>query len=708
MDAHCAGRPIRRAVAALSFVALVAPLPAAGYPRPGRIELASVAADGTPGDQDSTSFSISGDGRFVAFTSFATNLVPTDQLFPTHVYVYDRHTGATERVSVASDGSEGNGPSTRPAISADGRFVAFQSFASNLAAGDTNGLPDVFVHDRATRTTSQTSIASDGTEGDDQSFGARLSEDGRFVVFESAASNLVPGDLNGTLDLFVHDRSTGATERVSVASDGSEAILGAARASISGDGRLVAFDSPSPDLVPWDLNGRTDVFVHDRLTHETRLASLASDGTGGNGNSVFPSLSADGRYVAFYSQATNLVPGDANTAQDVFVYDLATGVTERVSVSSTGAEADDASRTWPIAINADGRYIAFYSLASNLAAGDGNDSDVFLRDRLMGSTERVAEADSGEIGNAPADWPAIDASGRYVAFSSSADNLIPGVGGASQVMVRDRGPSVGILTLSPVLSEGRIDVSGSATLAGAIAASVHDPLGDTTPIGGTIGADLTGAEILHRPEGEDLLVRLHLSALPSVNPPHPSPVTGPGHEQLTGTPGILYAMQFTADGTPYELRALRVAADAADPLAPRFALFRCASSCERTATLEGSIGTTATDVMVSVPLEALAGATSLTDMRVTTAVAEPRIGTVEMLDEVTVPDAALSRPTLELGLAEGGTPGKHVELWELAALAEGRFAASLDPSRLPPGDVDVWARACLGHVCGTEMTRVSR
>src|SRR5439155_1754636 len=207
-----------------------------------------------------------------------------------------------------------------PALSADGRFVAFVSFATNLVAGDTNGATDVFVHDRQTGTTERVSVASDGTQGNAASAGAALSADGRFVAFHSYATNLVAGDTNGATDVFVHDRQTGTTERVSVSSGGTEGNGFSAAPALSADGRFVAFHNTATNLVAGDTNGKTDVFVHDRQTGTTERTSVASDATQGNGPSAGAALSADVGLVAFHGTATNLVAGDANGAYDVFVH----------------------------------------------------------------------------------------------------------------------------------------------------------------------------------------------------------------------------------------------------------------------------------------------------------------------------------------------------------------------------------------------------
>ncbi|TMM11186.1 MAG: hypothetical protein E6G00_05495, partial [Actinobacteria bacterium] len=252
---------------------------------------------------------------------------------------------------------------------------------SNLVGGDTNGVGDVFVRDRKTGKTKRVSVNSHGAQANGESFAAPISADGRFVAFLSSASNLVGGDTNGARDVFVRDRKAGKTRRVSVDSHGAQGKGASFVPSISANGRFVAFSSVANNLVGGDTNTVSDVFVRDRKTGKTRRVSVDSHGAQGNGDSFIPSISADGRFVAFYSDAANLVAGDGNAAGDGFVRDRKAGRTKRVSVASHGTQGNDTS--FPPSISADGRFVAFTSLANNLVAGDTNGaSDIFARGPL--------------------------------------------------------------------------------------------------------------------------------------------------------------------------------------------------------------------------------------------------------------------------------------------------------------------------------------
>ncbi len=408
----------------------------------------SVSSAGAQGNWDSYHPSISADGRYVAFESDASNLVAGDTNGYQDVFVRDRQFGTTERVSVSSSGAQGNSDSglyDAISISADGRYVAFTSSAGNLVSGDTNYTHDVFVRDRQLGTTERVSVSSSGEQGNSASEFSSISADGRYVAFASYASILVSGDTNNTNDIFVRDRLMGTTERVSVTSSGTQGNSDSYLPSISADGRYVAFSSYASNLVSGDTNNYTDEFVRDRLAGTTERVSVSSSGAQGNRDSFYASISADGRYVAFESYASNLVAGDTNGKWDVFVRDRQLGTTERVSVSSSGAQGNSDSGDYGISISADGRYVAFGSYASNLVSGERNGyQDVFVRDRHAGTTERVSISSAGAQGNLESFDASISADGRYVAFASTASNLVAGdTNGYADVFVHQIGSGSG-------------------------------------------------------------------------------------------------------------------------------------------------------------------------------------------------------------------------------------------------------------------------
>lgn len=405
----------------------------AGTPKTRRVSLGPAGVEGDLGSHDP---SLSADGRFVAFSSDASNLVTGDTNGGRDVFVRDRSTATTSRVSVSSGGDEGNAESYDPSISADGRFVAFDSYASNLVRKDTNGSLDVFVRDLENGTTRRVSVSSARVAGNSDSYLPSISADGRFVAFDSFASNLIGHDTNDAYDIFVRDLANHTTRRVSVSNTGIEGNFGSYDPAISATGGSVAFDSDASNLVADDANDTTDVFVRDLGRHTTRRVSVSSTGDEADTDSSTPSISSGGRFVAFLSYASNLVARDTNDSGDVFVQDRRMGTTRRVSVSATGAQGD--SDSYLPSISSNGRFIAFYSDASNLVGGDMNDAfDVFVRGVVNHTTRRISVTSTGIEGNAYSYDPSISADGGFVAFYSDASNLVKNdTNGAGDIFLR--------------------------------------------------------------------------------------------------------------------------------------------------------------------------------------------------------------------------------------------------------------------------------
>ena len=391
-------------------------------------------SDGTGGDADSQWPGIDGDGSVVVFDSAAANLVTGDTEGEEDVFVLDREAGTLERISVGTSGGGGNNISGNPVVTPDGRYVVYESRATNLVANDTNSQYDVFVYDRDTGETERVSVASDGTQANDGSFEAAVSSDGRFVAFESDATNLVANDTNGRRDVFVHDRDTGSTTRVNVDDSGNApSSYDSDEVDISGDGNLVVFQSQSPVFAADDDNNLVDVFLRDIAAGTTIRVSVDTDETDGDGgdpdgSSTDPAISSDGSTVVFASTATDLIASDGNNDQDVFSYDVATQAIERVSVDTGGGDPNGNSaggfRPY-LDVSGDGRYVVFDSYASDLIADDTNSVwDVFVVDRQEGATQRMSEASDGTQGTNYSYRVAISDNGAYVAFSSVASNLI--------------------------------------------------------------------------------------------------------------------------------------------------------------------------------------------------------------------------------------------------------------------------------------------
>jgi len=375
---------------------------------------------------------------------------------------------ATIRASVSSSGAQGDMDSGRPAISDDGRYVVFESDATTLVAGDTNGVLDVFVFDRISGDTVRVSVSSSGAQGNADSGRPVISGDGRFVAFYSDSSNFAGGDsavfdavncptCTGWRDVFVRDRDpdengvfdegNGTTTRVSISTGGDPGNGDSTRPTISNDGRYVGFNSDATNLVASDTNAERDVFVHDTMTGVTIRASESESEEGGNGKSDRPALSGDGRYVAFFSDATNLLAGDTNNFRDVYVKSLIDQSVARMGQPPAGGEPNG-DNTRP-AMSDDGRFVVFRSTATNLNSGDTNLSeDIYLQDRDPDGNGIFDQGVAGiefislgftVAGDGNSSSPAISGDGRFVVFHSTATNIVAGdTNLQNDVFVHDR------------------------------------------------------------------------------------------------------------------------------------------------------------------------------------------------------------------------------------------------------------------------------
>lgn len=455
-----------RTLSGLAVVAVAVALAgAAGAATTGATKRVSIATGGgeTNGSSGVASWrpAISADGNLIAFDSTATNLAPGAGSGQDNVYLRSRSGAATELISATGSGSEPNGPSSQPDLSGDGRYVAFHTAATNLVPGGIAA--GIVVVDRVAHTITPVSVAGKkGADGQDPS----ISDDGRYVAFESTNPDLASGGsggksgggstggvaIAGTIASFIYVRDLVKQKTQLVSVDSAGKTAGASfDPVISADGRYVAFDTGAP-LVADDTNGASDVYVHDLQAGSTVRVSVDGSGGQGPGNYHTPSISSDGRYVAF-DAATPLTADDTNSKQDVYVHDLLTGQTTRVSVDSAGNQADDHSDGFSLGsvqdggleaagpqISSDGRYVAFESAASNLVAGDTNSCtvpnvtdfptpgqcpDVFLHDLQTGSTTRVSVDSTGAQADGASGDPAVSADGSAIAFLSDATNLVP-------------------------------------------------------------------------------------------------------------------------------------------------------------------------------------------------------------------------------------------------------------------------------------------
>jgi Tol biopolymer transport system component len=366
---------------------------------------------------------VSADGRYVAFAKDGDGVVPGDTNGAIDLFVRDRATGETDGIGVNSQGElVGAYGGT---VSDDGRFVAFTA-ADGIAAGDANGLTDVYLRNRPDGVTTLVSAGLGGSPADGQSGTPEISADGRFVVFESDGSNLVPDDTNGSTDVFLYDVEEATTTLVSSGRDGGGAHGWSGSPSISADGRFVAFASDAWDVASQNTFGR-QVFVYDRLGGTTDLVSVDDWGTPGSyGASFDPSISADGNVVAFGSLSSTLVANDFNNEVDVFVHDRAAAKTRRISLPRGAALSGEEGngRSDEPQISGDGTIVAFRSDATNLVPGDTNDSsDAFAVNAATGAITRLSSAADGTVGDGWTQAPLLSADGSVAIFASTSTNL---------------------------------------------------------------------------------------------------------------------------------------------------------------------------------------------------------------------------------------------------------------------------------------------
>jgi len=425
--------PVRRALATTGLAAalvLGVGLGASAAPTLTSIAKASLSSGGTQGDGSNwmTGQAVSADGRYIVFASESTTLVTGDTNGASDIFLRDTVAGTTVRVSEAPGGVEANGTNTEAVISADGAWVAFSSFANNLVAGDTNGLLDIYLYEVATGAIALISVDSAGVQGNSTSTTPSISSDGRYIAFPSLSNNLIASDTNGTYDVFVRDRVNGTTTRVSIADDESEANGQSSDPAVSADGAYVAFTSFATNLVGAgsDTNGSGDVFRRDIAGGTTVRVSVPTGGGQANSNSAVDAggISSNGSRIVFTSTATNLGP-DVDFDDDVFVRDMTAATTTLVSVATDGTTGDLFAEKG--VISADGRVVAFTSYSTNVVPGYSTGfGDVYLHELDTAETTIVSLGAAGVAGNDSSYSPSMSGDATRVAFVSYASNLVAG------------------------------------------------------------------------------------------------------------------------------------------------------------------------------------------------------------------------------------------------------------------------------------------
>ncbi len=462
---------------------------------PQQIDLIGVSSSGVQGNLGSADPSVSANGRFVAFSSDATNLVAGDTNLASDIFLKDTVTGEVRRVSTDASGAQVSGNSYGSALSADGQLVAFTSTSAGLVPGGGGSTPAVYVKNMFTGAIQRASADTAGNAANAGSSSASLSADGRYVLFESVATNLVGSDGNGASDVFVKDLQTGAIVRASTSAAGVEGNLASNSAKFTPDGRYVVFASSASNLVANDTNGRADIFVKDLQTGAIQRASVGATGTEGVTDSAAPSISADGRYVAFETTAP-LLASDTNGLSDIYVKDLLTGALVLASTNFIG-QPNTSGSSRGAALSADGAYVAFESSSSQIISFDSNQTvDVFVRSLQAGTTQRVPTTGFGlQTPYAGATVPALaafSADGGYLVFQSRNPNLVSSDANGSYDVYRVANPFV--LQSSPAGAGDQVLSSVTYTLP----ANVEDLV-----LTGTSAINGTGNTLANRIVGND-------------------------------------------------------------------------------------------------------------------------------------------------------------------------------------------------------------
>ncbi|MEM9378998.1 MAG: hypothetical protein AAGB93_03535 [Planctomycetota bacterium] len=431
----------------------------------------SVDSTGTFGNDFSYFSVISDDGRYIAFQSESSNLASGDFNGRYDIFRHDLVTRETVLVSLRSNGTgSGNSLSLAPDISGDGRYVVWSSNASNLVAGDSNGTWDVFLRDLQAGVTERISLTSTGAQATDRSDEPSITPDGSYVVFESDAA-LVPTDTNGQKDVYRLTRATGTLELVSISQSGVQGNGWSYHGEASDDGRYVSFTSAADTFVPGDTNGLTDIFRKDMSTGELVRVNVSSSGTQSSSETNWPSISGDGTTVVFSSRSP-LVTGDTNQNWDIFARDVAAGTTERINVRPDGGQANSYARS-PVSLSTDGQFVLYASLSTNLVAGDTNDSqDVFLRNRTTGTTERLNLSTSGGELNDDSWVPAMTPDVAVITYTSEATNIVLGdTNGERQIFARSLTDDLGTSYCDAVPNSTGAAAEISATGSAAVSAN---------------------------------------------------------------------------------------------------------------------------------------------------------------------------------------------------------------------------------------------